>query len=230
MDDDAEECLFIRFVTGNAKKLQEVSAIMAEEGLILPLVQCSLDLDELQSESPEKIAAAKCALAAEITGGPVLVDDTSLCLEALGGNPGPYIKWFCQGTQRQDLLPRMLDGFDSKRAYALSCMAFSVGPETVPLVFRGRVDGTIVEPSQNATGIGWDNCFQPDGHDKTFSDMSLAEKNLCSHRSRSLRQLSHYLQQHKEILIRLCGYHQAEPDTTSLDEDKKIFHRRRAKL
>lgn len=52
-----------------------------------------LDLDELQSEMPEKIAAAKCRLAARAVGGPVLVDDTSLCFDALGGLPGPYIKW-----------------------------------------------------------------------------------------------------------------------------------------
>ena len=52
-----------------------------------------LDLDELQSDIPEKIAAAKCRLAARVVGGPVLVDDTSLCFSALGGLPGPYIKW-----------------------------------------------------------------------------------------------------------------------------------------
>ena len=51
-----------------------------------------LDLDELQSDIPEKIAAAKCRLAAEIVGGPVMIDDTALCFDALGGLPGPYIK------------------------------------------------------------------------------------------------------------------------------------------
>ena len=56
-----------------------------------------LDLDELQSDIPEKIAAAKCRLAARVVGGPVLVDDTSLCFSALGGLPGPYIKWYVAG-------------------------------------------------------------------------------------------------------------------------------------
>jgi len=203
--DDAAECLVIRFVTGNAKKLREVAAILEEEGLPLPLQQISLDLDELQSDQPEKIAAAKCALAAEVTGGPVLVDDTSLCLEALGGCPGPFIKWFCGDGKPRDLLARMLDGFESKRAYALSCMAFAVGPNTVPLVFKGRVDGTIVEPSPSSTSTGWDASFVPDGSRLTFADMSLEQKNNVSHRSQALKQLSAYLHEHKELLIQLCG-------------------------
>mmetsp|Transcript_6219 Transcript_6219/g.19508 ORF Transcript_6219/g.19508 Transcript_6219/m.19508 type:complete len:295 (+) Transcript_6219:32-916(+) len=203
VDEDAVECLVIRFVTGNAKKLREVAAILEEEGLPLPLQQISLDLDELQSDDPEKIAAAKCALAAEVTGGPVLVDDTSLCLEALGGCPGPFVKWFCGDDKPRDLLVRVLDGFESKRAYALSCMAFAVGPNTVPLVFQGRVDGTIVEPSGESTG--WDGSFVPDGANVTFADMSLPQKNAISHRSQALKRLSAYLHEHKELLIQLCG-------------------------
>eukprot|EP00635_Sarcinochrysidales_sp_CCMP3193_P003169 CAMPEP_0118916814 /NCGR_PEP_ID=MMETSP1166-20130328/16730_1 /TAXON_ID=1104430 /ORGANISM="Chrysoreinhardia sp, Strain CCMP3193" /LENGTH=280 /DNA_ID=CAMNT_0006856743 /DNA_START=6 /DNA_END=848 /DNA_ORIENTATION=+ len=207
--DCAEECVVIRFVTGNAKKLREVTAILEDCGLPLPMEQMDLDLDELQSESPEKIAAAKCALAAEITGGPVLVDDTSLCLEALGGCPGPYVKWFCGPDKRPDIFARMLDGFEDKRAYATSCVAFAVGPKTVPLVFTGRVDGAIVEPSKG--GVGWDNSFRPDGEELTFAEMSLEHKNLISHRSKALHNLSAYLHQHKDLLVRLCGDYQTEP-------------------
>ena len=52
-----------------------------------------IDLPEYQGE-PEEIAEKKCKLAAEHIGGPVLTEDTSLCFNALGGMPGPYIKWF----------------------------------------------------------------------------------------------------------------------------------------
>jgi Ham1 family len=45
---------------------------------------------ELQGE-PDEIATEKCKLAAAQVGGPVIVEDTSLCFNALGGLPGPYM-------------------------------------------------------------------------------------------------------------------------------------------
>ena len=125
-----DECLSIKFVTGNAMKLREVEAILSQNGLPRPLEQCDLDLDEYQGVA-EDIAAAKCRLAAEATGGAAMIDDTSLCLEALGGMPGPYIKWFSHVD-----LPRVLEGYECKRAYAQSCVAFSVGPGVPHPIFE----------------------------------------------------------------------------------------------
>ncbi|OSX72376.1 hypothetical protein BU14_0442s0011 [Porphyra umbilicalis] len=53
----------------------------------------ALDLPELQG-TPAAIAGAKATAAAAAVGGPVLVEDTGLEFSALGGLPGPYIKWF----------------------------------------------------------------------------------------------------------------------------------------
>lgn len=85
----------ITFVTGNLLKLKEAQHIL-DSTCSVPfelVAYGQLDLDELQSDIPEKIAAAKCRLAAKAVGGPVMIDDTSLCFNALGGLPGPYIKW-----------------------------------------------------------------------------------------------------------------------------------------
>lgn len=66
---------------------------MAILGDTLPfdLVSQKIDLPELQGE-PDEVSAEKCVLAAQKVGGPVLVEDTSLCFNALGGLPGVYIK------------------------------------------------------------------------------------------------------------------------------------------
>ncbi|CAN6476944.1 unnamed protein product [Victoria cruziana] len=82
----------VTFVTGNAKKLEEVRAIL---GHYIPFQSLKLDLPELQGE-PEEISKEKARLAARKVNGPVLVEDTCLCFNALGGLPGPYIKWFLQ--------------------------------------------------------------------------------------------------------------------------------------
>ena len=78
----------ISFVTGNAKKLEEVTAIL---GTSCPftLVAVKIDLPELQGE-PEEVSKEKCRQAAAIVMGPVMVEDTSLCFNALGGLPGQY--------------------------------------------------------------------------------------------------------------------------------------------
>jgi len=79
----------ITFVTGNANKIRET------ERIIGPLTIKHMDLPEFQGD-PREIALKKCKLAAEAVGGPVIVEDTSLCFNALGGMPGPYVKWFLE--------------------------------------------------------------------------------------------------------------------------------------
>lgn len=53
-----------------------------------------VDLPEIQEVNTEGIAKEKALLAAQLAGGSSLIEDTSLEFHALGGMPGPYIKWF----------------------------------------------------------------------------------------------------------------------------------------
>ena len=206
-DGDKDECITIKFVTGNAMKLREVEEILGMNGLPLPLEMIDIDLDELQEAKPEKIAAAKARLAAEACGGPAIVDDTSLCLNAIGGMPGPYIKWF---QQSQVELHRLLKDYDDKSAFAQSCIAFSPGPGAVPLVFSGRCHGTIVSP-RGGSGFGWDAVFEPEGSAETFAEMSGEAKNAISHRSRALALLAQHLKGDRDLLVDLCLEYVTDP-------------------
>ena len=204
---DKDECVTIKFVTGNAMKLREVEEILGMNGLPLPLEMIDIDLDELQESQPEKIAAAKARLAAEACGGPAIVDDTSLCLNAIGGMPGPYIKWF---QQSQVELHRLLVDYDDKSAFAQSCIAFSPGPGAVPLVFSGICRGTIVAP-RGGSGFGWDAVFEPEGSTETFAEMSGEAKNAISHRSRALALLAQHLKGDRDLLVDLCLEYVTDP-------------------
>ncbi len=73
--------------------MEEVQAIFGTE-TPFTLTNRSLDLPELQGE-PEDVAREKCKMAAAQVEGPVMVEDTSLCFNALGGLPGVYIKVRC---------------------------------------------------------------------------------------------------------------------------------------
>ena len=82
----------VTFVTGNPKKLEEVRQILAlKDDSRSKLISQSIDLPELQGD-PLDIAKEKCLFASRSINGPTLVEDTSLCFNALHGLPGPYVK------------------------------------------------------------------------------------------------------------------------------------------
>ena len=140
----------IKFVTGNKKKLEEVIQILGDR-FPFPLDSVKLDLPELQGE-PEYVAREKCRLAAEQLRGPVLVEDTSLCFNALGGLPGVYIKWFLDKTGHVGL-NNLLAAYPDKSAYAQCIFAFSPGAGAEPLLFTGRTEGAIV-PARGPLDFG----------------------------------------------------------------------------
>ncbi|GJQ08785.1 hypothetical protein GpartN1_g576.t1 [Galdieria partita] len=184
--------LTITFVTGNQNKLNEVRSILAKVDKVF-IESKYVDLPELQGE-PEDIAKEKCRLAAKAVGGPVMVEDTCLCFNALKGLPGPYIKWFLQKLGH-DGLNRLLYGFEDKSAYALCTFAFSLGAENEPVVLCGKTEGTVVPP-RGPSVFGWDPIFQPDGSSYTYAEMDKAVKNQLSHRYKALRELEKYLVEH----------------------------------
>lgn len=196
----AQQKPVVRFVTGNKKKLQEVVAILAAgpggpDSLPFAVEAASLDLPELQGACAEAICRDKCRLAAREAGGAVMVEDTSLCFNAMGGLPGPYIKWFLEKLGH-DGLNRMLAGFDDKTAYAQCIFAFSRGPDDPepPRVFVGRTDGRIVA-ARGPADFGWDPVFEPDGFGQTYAEMDKDVKNGISHRYRALDKLRAFLRE-----------------------------------
>ncbi|KAF8651097.1 hypothetical protein AX16_004897 [Volvariella volvacea WC 439] len=178
------------FVTGNANKLREVKAILESGDNPIEIESRDLDIPELQGTTQE-VARAKCKRAAELVGGPVITEDTALCYAALNGLPGPYIKHFMVGIGHEGL-NAMLAGFPNKDAWALCTFAYSAGPNSDPVIFEGRTDGTIV-PARGPKVFGWDAVFQPNGFDQTYAEMAPDLKNTISHRYRALDKLRRYL-------------------------------------
>ena len=195
------------FITGNEKKLAEVRAILSTpntEGSF-EMTNVKLDLPELQGE-PEEVAREKCRLALEhiekTVAEPrwVMVEDTSLCFNALNGLPGVYIKWFLKSLGH-DGLNRILAGYEDKSAYAqcIFCIGrtHSSGESSAATLqtFVGRTPGKIVPP-RGPTDFGWDPVFEPsESGGLTYAEMEKGAKNLISHRGRALQQLRAHLQQ-----------------------------------
>lgn len=189
----------ITFVTGNQKKLEEVRAILGDS-LPFEIISAKIDLPELQGADPIEVSMAKCKLAAQQVGGPVMVEDTSLCFNALGGLPGIYIKWFLDKLGHEGL-NNMLAAYADKTAYAQCIFCLSLGPGHEPVAFVGQTQGAIV-PARGPLDFGWDPVFQPHGHDQTYAELPKEIKNSISHRFRSLEKVQEYLISNQEEIGR----------------------------
>ena len=88
----------------------------------------------------------------------MIIEDTSLCFNALNGLPGPYIKSFLDGVGREGLF-KMLGGFEDKTAIA-ECRVAYCRPGEEPKIFLGQCHGSIVEP-RGDSNFGWDPVFMP---------------------------------------------------------------------
>lgn len=170
------------FVTSSEHKHRE-----AQQILDLPLERAHLHLVEPQGLDVVAIARQKARDAQRALATAVMVEDTSLELAALGGFPGPLIRWLMDAAGPPSLA-RILDGFTDRRAVA-HCVAVLVDGER-EWVGEGRVEGRIAEAPRGESGFGWDVVFVPDwGGGRTFAEMPPAEKNARSHRALAFRAL-----------------------------------------
>ena len=137
----------INFVSGNKNKLRELNEIFSENFKDIIVKQLDIDLPELQG-IPEDIVRGKLKLAIEKSKGlegPVLVEDTSLCFNAYGGLPGPYIKYFLKSIKQEGLY-KMACAFEDHSAYAQSIFGLQKNGNSEPHLFIGKTDGEIVSP------------------------------------------------------------------------------------
>ncbi|CAN5386818.1 RdgB/HAM1 family non-canonical purine NTP pyrophosphatase [soil metagenome] len=180
----------------NAGKVREIAALLGPHG-IEPVSASSLDLPEPDETGVTFIANAelKALQAADLSGLPALADDSGLCVEALGGDPGIFSalwagpdKDFGRAMQRiwQEVAAKGPEaGHDAHFVCAL-CVAW---PDGHTESFEGRVDGVIVWPPRGGQGFGYDPFFVPHGHSVTFGEMDPAAKHAMSHRARAFSQL-----------------------------------------
>jgi non-canonical purine NTP pyrophosphatase (RdgB/HAM1 family) len=170
------------FVTSSMGKLREAEAVLG-----CRLEHRALDLDEIQSLDLEEIVRRKAAEAHRRLGVPVLVEDTSLELAALGGFPGPLVRWLLASVGPAGIC-RIASCFSDPTA-TVRCLTMATDGDQ-EVVGMGVVTGTIVAAPRGHRGFGWDSTFAPDAADgRSYGEMDEAEKNAISHRRRAFEAL-----------------------------------------
>ena len=173
----------------NAGKLVEIRQLIEPFGFSVSSA-ADHDLPEPPEDGTtfEQNAYTKAWAAASATGLVALSDDSGLCVEALDGAPGVYTAdWaekpdgsgrdFNLAMQKVEdaLADKSAGSADQRRGYfcAVLCLCW---PDGHAEYFRGEAHGTLVWPPRGNSGFGYDPVFQPDGHDRTFGEMTAEEK------------------------------------------------------
>jgi XTP/dITP diphosphohydrolase len=149
----------------------------------------------------EDNAILKARAAADRSGLPALADDSGLAIDALGGEPGIYsARWAGEPRDFSKAMEKVEERLraaratrdEDRRARFVSALALAMPGGDVE-TFVGTVEGTIVWPPRGNQGFGYDPIFLPDGQDRTFGEMSVAEKHGwetgegLSHRARAFK-------------------------------------------
>lgn len=164
-------------VTSNENKWREAQRILGRE-----LERVSVDVPEIQAASTSEVALEKAREAFAVLKRPVIVEDAGVELAALGGFPGPFIKYW-EKLGGLESICRALDG-TSNRSAAAVC-ALGVCTADGAYVVEGRVEGVISRAPRGANGFGWDAIFMPENDARTFGEMTSEEKDARSHRRRA---------------------------------------------
>ena len=188
----------ICFATNNKKKLEEISSWLGSDWQVLSLdeIGCQEELPET-GVTLEANSAQKAQWVWEHYGIACFADDTGLEVEALGGEPGVYSARYAgpqrNNTENMQLLLQKLQGIENRRARFRTVLTYISGEGEQQ--FEGEVQGTIIEEPRGERGFGYDPVFVPEGHSRTFAEMSLEEKNTMSHRARAMKKLVEFLKQ-----------------------------------
>jgi XTP/dITP diphosphohydrolase len=173
----------VTFVTSDPDKVAEVRRVFSEFGIGVRWSR--QELTEPQSDRLEPVVRAKLAVAAR-PGRSVVVEDSGLFIEALGGFPGVYSRYVYDTVGLAGVL-RLLKG-RPRRATFRAVAGYRRARTTILTV--GEVDGTIAPRETGSNGFGYDPIFVPLGSERTFAEMTGAEKDRHSHRGRAMRALA----------------------------------------
>ncbi len=184
------------FATNNAHKLAEVQAALgnAFELRTLAEIGCTEELPET-GRTLEANSRQKAAYLHEHYGVDCFADDTGLEVTALGGEPGVDSAHYA-GPHRSHadnvaLLLRNLEGHSDRSARFRAVFTLIRSGEIHQ--FEGEIRGHLLEAPRGHEGFGYDPVFVPEGHERSFAEMSIAEKNLLSHRARALEKMKAFL-------------------------------------
>ena len=184
------------FATNNQHKVDEMRSILGADFNIISLKEAGIDIDIPEPhDTLEANASEKSGTIHRLTKKDCFSEDTGLEVTALNGAPGVKSARYAGdandfGKNVEKLLLYM-QGIDKREARFRTIISLILDDKEY--LFEGICNGRIIEEKRGILGFGYDPVFVPDGSEKTFSEMEMAEKNLFSHRKKAMEKLISFL-------------------------------------
>src|SRR3954463_6516680 len=183
--------------SNNAGKLREIAALLEGRSIeVIPQERLGIPEAEEPHVTFLENALAKARHASRISGLAALADDSGLCVDALGGEPGVHSAYYAgrdgDREERDARNNRKLLGElkDNRKAFYSCVMVVLRHPaDSSPLVAEGVWRGEIARAPCGANGFGYDPLFYLPELGKTAAELDPTIKNRISHRGQALAKL-----------------------------------------
>ena len=181
--------------THNKKKCEEMHRILSPLGVeVYTAEMLGIELTDAEetgltfAENAEIKALSGC----RESGYPCIADDSGLCVDALGGEPGIYSARYSGGHGDDEanivkLLGKLKDVPDEKRTAHFACAVCVCFPDGREISLEGKCEGKIGYEKKGDGGFGYDPVFMVG--EKSFAELTKEEKDAISHRGVALREL-----------------------------------------
>jgi XTP/dITP diphosphohydrolase len=185
------------FATNNQHKVEEIQAAIGRELEVISLQQADIDIDIPEPhDTLEANASEKSTTIHRLTNLPCFSEDTGLEVAALNGEPGVKSARYAGEDKAFDknvekLLSKLGNEENRKARFRT---VISLIWEEKEWLFEGICEGVITREPAGAGGFGYDPVFIPTSSDRTFAQMTMAEKNALSHRKKAADKLVLFLQ------------------------------------
>lgn len=161
----------ITFTTTNKYKIQAAESVLNKYGI--EVIGKDVEVDEIQSDSPEEVILDKVKKCYKIVKKPLIAMDSGLFIEDLGGFPGVYTK-FAIKTIGEDGLMKLTKDFKNNKAYVQRMIGYTDGK--VFKIFFSRGYGKIIQEKRGDNGMNYDLIFYVPSKKKTLAELNLEEQ------------------------------------------------------
>ncbi len=189
--------------TKNKHKLEEMEHILKKFNIQLQSIDAAgyshVDVIE-DGNTFEENSMKKAKTIMQLSGKPVIADDSGLEVKALDGRPGVFsARYSGENATDQDNNKKLLlelKGQKDRSAKFVSVISLAF-PDGKKISVRGECNGTIGYAEKGSNGFGYDPLFVADDYGKTFAELDSEIKNTISHRANALKKLKEVLDREK---------------------------------
>ena len=196
----------IAIATKNNHKIKELSRLIHIDGIeFISLSDLGFDGEIVEDgNSFGENALIKAKFVCDKFGIPAIADDSGLCVDALGGEPGIYsARYASENGENSDdeanidkLLGKLEAIPSGERSGRFVCSMAFASPDGTSFHVDGICEGHITSERRGNGGFGYDPVFYCTKICKTFGEASEEEKNEVSHRYHACRLLSDRLKEY----------------------------------